>query len=642
MCGIAGLVSKVPLSQDEREQVACMNRALTHRGPDGGGELQDANVALAVRRLSIIDLAGGWQPLYNEDRSLALIANGEIYNYIELRSQLQTRGHRFATGSDCETILHLYEDHGTDCLKYLRGMFAFALWDRRRKRIMLARDRMGEKPLYLYQQAHGLLFASELKALLSSNQVPFELDPIAVDQYFHFHYVPEPKTPIKGVRKLSAGHYLTIDVEPWIVTERRYWNMEDAPELTGDPVELIRAELETISEIVVRSDVPVGVALSGGLDSSAITALAARKYPSKMHAFSIGYPNRPPTDERAEAKRLADYLELPFHDVEINPTDMVDFFPELVYWRDDPIADISGYGYYMVMRAAREQGVPVMLQGQGGDELFWGYPWVRQAARESRAKQAGRTSLLDSIEITGPSKWSPGGIKMWLDSVAGLRPSWARYQRFRTSPSNQMVFFDLRPDFQMARAQMHNLYNSTFAEQLNGADPSLLFSFTRPWRSVDVRIVRLIYETYLLGNGIAQGDRLSMASSVELRLPLVDYRLVEVVTGLRKTQSDSRLSSKTWFKSALRGVLPNWVLNRPKRGFAPPVREWHRTLFAKFGSHILDGYLVQERVLRPEVAEKFATGPFPAGSIVPLSFKALVLEEWSRRMSVMARGKGIP
>lgn len=637
MCGIAGLVSKVHLSQDEREQVACMTRALTHRGPDGEGELQDIHLTLGVRRLSIIDLAGGWQPLYNEDRSLALIANGEIYNFIELRSQLKTRGHRFATGSDCETILHLYEDHGTDCLKHLRGMFAFALWDRRRRRIMLARDRMGEKPLYLYQQANQLLFASELKALLSSGLVPFELDPVAVDQYFHFHYVPEPKTPVRGVRKLGAGHYLTIDIESWHITEQRYWTMEDAPELEGDPAELIRAELETISEIVIRSDVPVGVALSGGLDSSAITALAARKYPGKMHAFGVGYPNRPPTDERADAKRLADYLELPFHEIEVDPTDMVAFFPDLVYWRDDPIADISGYGYYAVMRAAREQGVPVMLQGQGGDELFWGYAWVRQAARESRAKQAGRTSLLDSIEIAGPPRWSPGGIKMWLDSAAGLRPSWARYQRYRTSPPNQMVFFDLRPDFQLARAQARQLYSPAFAEQLNGADPAALFSFTLPWSSVDVRIARLIYETYLLGNGIAQGDRLSMASSVELRLPLVDYRLVEVVTGLRKVRTDSRLAPKTWFRSAIRGVLPDWVLNRPKRGFAPPVREWHEALFATFGSNLTRGYLVQAGVLAPEAAKNLAAGPFPSGSVVPLSFKALVLEEWSRRMSAISR-----
>jgi asparagine synthase (glutamine-hydrolysing) len=373
-----------------------------------------------MRRLSIIDLTTGWQPLYNEDRTLALICNGEIYNFVELRERLESLGHRFSTNSDCETILHLYEEHGLDCVQHLRGMFAFALYDTQRKRLLLARDRMGEKPLYLYQTNSNLFFASEMKALLASGLVPFELDPNAVNLYFHYQYVPEPLTPLKGVRKLDAACLLTVDIEDWRIEEKCYWRMEDAPPLEGDPARHIREQLEVVGEIVIRSDVPVGVALSGGLDSSAIASLAASKYPGTMHAFSIGYPDSPETDERADARALADHLGLPFHDVELSTSEMVSFFPELVSWRDDPIADIAGYGYYSVMKLAREHSVPVVLQGQGGDELFWGYPWVRDAARQTERKvsQRHRTSITALSRVVasnrnltlrvvavGPARW---------------------------------------------------------------------------------------------------------------------------------------------------------------------------------------------------------------------------------------------
>ncbi|MGD0806890.1 MAG: asparagine synthase (glutamine-hydrolyzing), partial [Anaerolineales bacterium] len=275
MCGITGWISREGLSELEREKVTRMNSLLQHRGPDGAGEFQHHNLAMAMRRLSIIDLQGGGQPLYNEDRTLALILNGEIYNFIELRGQLQARGHVFRTRCDAEMVLHLYEEYGDDCVHSLRGMFAFALWDGKRRRLLLARDRMGEKPLYLWEGKDRLIFASELKALLQSGAVPFELDPTGVSLFFNYQYVPEPATPIRGVRKLPPGHLLTIDLEPWQITERRYWNMEDAPPLKGSPAELLRAELETVSELVIRSDVPVGIALSGGLDSGSIAVLAA-------------------------------------------------------------------------------------------------------------------------------------------------------------------------------------------------------------------------------------------------------------------------------------------------------------------------------------------------------------------------------
>ena len=638
MCGIAGIISKEPVQPEHAGQVERMNKAMLHRGPDGAGEFSSRHVALAHRRLSIIDLSHGQQPLYNEDSSLVLIANGEIYNFIELRSQLQARGHKFKTGSDCEVILHLYEEKGLDCVQQLRGMFAFALWDTQRQRLFLARDRMGEKPLYLCEREGQLYFASELKALLSMGIIPFQLDPHAIDCYFHYQYVPEPMTPIKGIRKLPPATVMTIGINPWRVEERCYWRMEDAPPLEGDPAKLIRAELETISELVIRSDVPVGIALSGGLDSSAIAALAVKKYPGSMHAFSVGYSGRPFYDERAGAKALADHLSMPFHEVEISTGDMVDGFSELIGWRDDPIADISGYGYYAVMRAAREHNVPVMLQGQGGDELFWGYPWVREAARQSFRKSSlgatGMPKFGDYFKVNlSPEAWSKRGLWNWGTSLAGLRSSWNEFQRDRVSPRERAIFYDLTPDFPMAQRTISHCYEPRFRESLgmsNAYDP---FTLPLPWPCPDILITKLICQTYLLENGIAQGDQLSMANSIELRLPLVDYRLIETVIGLRKAQSDQRLPPKNWFKAAIKDILPDWVINRPKQGFRPPVKEWHRALFAQYGSQLENGFLTQAGVLTPQSARTFAEGPFTPGAIVPLSFKALVLELWCRRFN---------
>lgn len=633
MCGICGIVSQNPIV--DSNAVTRMMGLLYPRGPDGSGEFENPHISLAMRRLSIIDLNGGWQPLYNEDSSLVLIANGEIYNFIELRKSLEAKGHRFKTGSDCETILHLYEDYGPDCVKYLRGMFAFALWDVKKQRLMLARDRMGEKPLYLYEKDGLLVFASEMKALLGSGHINFELDPTAVNLYFYYHYVPEPRTPIKGVRKLAAAHTLIVDVKFWNKVENCYWRMEDAPPITGDPAAVIRAELDQISELVIRSDVPVGVALSGGLDSSAVAALASKKYPGTIHAFSVGYPGRPPSDERNDAKAFADYLGIPFHDVELTTKAMVSVFPDLVYWRDDPIADISGYGYYTVMKLAHDHKVPVVLQGQGGDELFWGYPWVKQGVTDSMQKQAVLNTAPEFVNYLKPElpkAISRQHLYQWIRTLGGIRDSWDKYCYYRESPEDRLVFYDNSPDFQDASKRMKDVCTNQMLSNVNGSSPYDLFTIPSPRENIDILITKLICETYLLENGVTQGDRLSMRSSVELRLPLLDYRLVETVVGLRKTSTDYQLPPKALFKAALKDVLPGWVMNRPKRGFAPPTLEWHRELFKSYGPLLADGYLVQANILKPEAARALADGAFPPGVNTPMSFKALVLEQWCRKM----------
>jgi asparagine synthase (glutamine-hydrolysing) len=634
MCGIAGIISARPLTGLHQEQLLRMNGALVHRGPDGFGLYQGAHIALAMRRLSIIDLSTGWQPLYNEDKTLSLIANGEIYNFRELRRDLESRGHSFRTGSDCEVIVHLYEEYGLDCVQHLRGMFAFALWDARQQRLMLARDRMGEKPLYLYVREGCLIFASELQALLKAGVVPFELDPGSVLHYFHYQYVPEPMTPVQGVRKLPAAHILTVTVDPWRIHEYQYWNMEDAPALDGNPSEIIRAELETVAELIVRSDVPIGVALSGGLDSSAIAALAAKRYPGTLSAFSIGYEGRPRTDERAAAKAFADELHLPFHEIELRTRDLVKTFPDIVGLADDPIADISSYSYYRVMQEARSAGVPVMLQGQGGDELFWGYPWVKDALRQSQRKQemqpVGISSLLRYLRIHPPMSRSPRGLYHWAASFAGLRSSWQAWQRDVLNPQDRLVFGDDGSVFRAVQASREALFTSEFREKTATTDVCGLFTVTQPWSRLDVTITRLICQTYLSEVGIAQGDRLSMASSVELRLPLVDYRLVETVIGLRKAQPDHALPPKAWFRAALKGLVPDWVMNRPKRPFQPP-RAWAQALHSTYGGLIENGFLVQAGVIEEGAASRLAQTKLRLGAMHNVAFETLVLELWCRQ-----------
>lgn len=631
MCGICGVISKEPLR--ELGPVRKMQKALAHRGPNGQGEYSSQHIGLAMRRLSIIDVEGGDQPLYNEDCSLVLVANGEIYNFIELRGWLQSKGHRFHTGSDCETILHLYEEYGPRCVEYLRGMFAFALWDSRREELLVARDRMGEKPLYLYQTEEKLMFASELKSLLSTGEVPLELDPVAVDLYFHYQFVPEPRTPIAGVRKLPPACLLSLDVTDWDLRERRYWRFDEAPLLTGDPVVTIRDELETVGGLISRSDVPIGVALSGGIDSSAVAALLAKNSEKPVAAFSVGYKGRPANDERGEARQMAESLGMDFHDIELDEHDVIERFPELVGAWDDPIADMSGFCYHAISRLVHEQGIRVLVQGQGGDELFWGYPWVRRAMAASLRKTAlwekGWLALPNYVMSDLASGTSPMEDAEPLPfGAAKMGEALKQFREDRRAPRGRLTFYDLHPDFEAARTSMKDLYTEDFRSLLDSRAPFAPFTVSLPREHLTVDLTRLISQTYLLENGIVQGDRLSMANSVELRLPLVDYRLVEKIVGLRKNYPDHLQPPKTWLREAVRELLPESVVTRKKRPFEAPLQRWHSRLFDEYGHLLEDGYLVQSGVLRPQAARHLAEGHFPEGAGSTLAFKALVLELW--------------
>ncbi|MCC5669496.1 asparagine synthase (glutamine-hydrolyzing) [Nostoc sp. CHAB 5784] len=581
MCGICGVIGQ--RENQAKTLVNAMLQSLVPRGPDGEGVFYAPGIALGSRRLSIIDIEHGEQPLYNEDRSLVLIANAEIYNYVEIRRALESQGHRFRTGSDCEVILHLYEEYGVDCIPRLRGMFAFALFDSRRGVVLLARDRLGEKPLYIYQDESALYFASELKALIRSGSVLLQIDYNALHEYFHYQYVPEPETIIKKVRNLPAGHALLAHIGDRSLTEWTYWSLEDVETVDANPAEVLATELCKIGQIIVRADTDIGVALSGGLDSTAVSALAAANTRS-VTAFSIGYEGRPTVDERRFAERVAKTLGLEHHQAELTSDSIVADFDNMVTALDQPIADMASFGYYAIAKLARSHGIKVLLHGHGGDEFFWGYKWVRRALASLRNRDPstiGRHDLYAYSEIVN-----------------------------------------------MARRLLPGLYTPEFARwqlpyQERGSSQ----------RKLGIRVTRLLADTYLRTNGVAQTERLSMSMGVEVRLPLLDYRFVELVIGLRVLRDDDDLFPKTWLRQATSSLVPDFVSKRNKRPFSTPIQRWHQHLFTAYHERVINGWLVSSGVVTRNGAARLASGACGVGNGTSLSLKALVFETWLHSLS---------
>ncbi|MEN9642849.1 MAG: hypothetical protein RIR77_2038 [Planctomycetota bacterium] len=613
-----------------------MADAIHHRGPDGEGFHVEPDVAIGMTRLAIIDTEGGWQPIYNEDRTVALVANGEIYNFVELRRDLESRGHCFRTGSDCETIVHLYEEHGADCVHHLRGMFAFALIDLKSRRMLIARDRMGEKPLILAERDDSLVFCSELTGLVGSGAVPFVMDPVAIKMYYYWGFVPDPLSAVSGTRKLPAGSLLDIDLRSGSRNERVYWRLEDAPPIEGDPVARIREEIETIGRITMRSDMPIGVGLSSGIDSSAIAVMAKQHADRPITAFSVGFKGSTWQDESGQAEEFAKHLGVDFYRVKLAVDRVVSEFPEVCIRRDDPVVDMAGSNIYALMRLARDHDVPVLLSGLGGDELFWGYAWHRRAVQACRRKSAlrrGDAGLIDYLSVSAPPI-SITGLINWCASGAGVLSGVQQWSRDRSSDPQRLVFWDSIREFKLAE----RLSARVFGERLSEcrASPASIFTGSQYWDSIPIAMTERLCSTYLRSNGLNQTDRLSMACSVEARVPLVDYRLAEVVVGLRRHHDDLKLGHKAWLKAVFRDTVPAFVMGRRKRGFTPPWRTWTRELMSTYGGDLHNGVLVAEGMLRENAVPLLRCGLDTLKRPVPFSMESLVLEQWARGMQSMS------
>lgn len=597
----------------------------------------EAEVAVGMTRLAIIDPTSGWQPLWNEDRSVAVVANGEIYNHIELRRVLEQRGHRLDSRSDCAVVPHLYEDHGVDFVHQLRGMFAIAVLDLRKRQLILVRDRMGEKPILLAEHDGRIAFASELSALVAAGLVPAEPDHEAIRLYYHWGFVPEPLSPLIRSRKLPAGSMLTIDLKSGIHHEQRWWNLEDAPPIVGDPTVRIAETLREISEITMRSDRPISVALSSGIDSSALAVMAQRHSSQPIQAISIGYPGSSFQDESHMAAEFAASLGLPFSRVDVRCEEVVAGFPELCIRRDEPIADIAGSAILALAKASRAAGAPVMLSGLGGDELFWGYRWHRECVAATllahRTRHRGLLTLGNYLRVKRPPVSIVGSIN-WMIDVGGLLSGVQRWSRDRAAPADQLVFWDEIREYVAAQRLLPSIAGGLLLEAT--ADPAALFRGRDPLDRPDIALTGLICDTYLRSNGLAQTDRLFMSAGVEPRVPLVDYKLAETVVGLRKAHPDHEYGEKAWLRSALRGTLPDSILNRRKRGFTPPWRKWTTALYERFGEDLRGGALVSHGVLSERGAEIISKPLDALRRPTPLSFSSLVLEQWLRGMMAIA------
>jgi asparagine synthase (glutamine-hydrolysing) len=615
-----------------------MADAMNHRGPDGEGFHSEHDVIIGMRRLAIIDLSGGWQPLSSEDASIVLVANGEIYNYVELRESLARRGHVFATGSDCETILHLYEDHGEDCVHHLRGMFAFALLDRRRRKLVIARDRMGEKPLAYHDDGSCLTFCSEIGGLVASGKVEPTISAAAAKSYFHWQFVPEPMAAIEGVRKLDAGSMLCVDLQRGTRSIRRYWRLSDAPPIDGDPVQRIREELEQVGRLTSRSDVPIAVGLSGGIDSSAIAVLAQRYSRQPVTAISIGYEGLTWQDERSLARQFARHIDMPLIEHRVSVREVVERFPAMCIRLDDPVHDISGSSFDALYSVAHDAGLKVVLGGHGGDELFWGYTWCRTAALQTIRKRmllAGAAGLGSYLGVEAPPLSLTGTID-WAAGLGGALRGLREFRRDRSTSPHRIVFWDLRGEFSHAERRFHRFAGDRVVAEAH--DPAAKFSDPFDVESIDLILTELICSTFLQSNGMILCDRLGMAAKVEGRLPLVDYRLAEIVVGLRRCHSDRHLGHKRWLIDALRHLVPEFVLHRRKRGFTPPWRQWFSAIAQTHGRDLADGELVRQGVLSRRGAQSLSSPMTMLGQPRPFWMSAMVLEQWARGMALLHAG----
>jgi asparagine synthase (glutamine-hydrolysing) len=591
MCGIYGVMDFTGNGPESGPLLARMGQVVQHRGPDDHGHFEARGVGLGMRRLSIIDVASGHQPIANEDETVWLVLNGEIYNFQSLRDELVRKGHKFRTRTDTEVIVHLYEEEGTNFFKRLRGMFGLALWDTKRQRLILGRDRIGEKPLYVRRESGRLLFASELKSILQADDVPRRLNLLALQEYLALGYVPAPLTMLEGIEKVLPGHYLVI--ENGRIEDHEYWDVpfgRTEKRSEAEWIELVREKLlETVQSQLV-SDVPLGAFLSGGIDSSTIVAAMARLTGRPVKTYSIGYEGEfSYYNELPFAKIVARTFGTDHHEIIVRP-EISDLLPKLIWHLDEPIADSASLTTYLVSKLARES-VTVILSGVGGDELFGGY----------------RRYLGDSIHrwyklLPGPvrTKLLPAFFQRIPQDRASTWKDYARYgagfvKTAEQDPASRylsyITLFSRDAQSELMRAHEQSDCNNAPTEALQRCfarctDPDSLN-----------RILYSDLKTSLPDDLLALTDRMSMAASVECRAPFVDYELIELASRIPSNGKVRGLTLKYLLKKAVEPWLPREVIKRKKRGFGAPVGSWLRRELQPLISELLSEEQILQRGL---------------------------------------------
>ncbi len=629
MCGIAGMIGREG-EVVSAEQVRRMTDAIVHRGPDDEGIRAQANVGLGMRRLSIIDLSGGHQPIYNEDRSVSVVFNGEIYNFPKLREELLSRGHQFYTHSDTEVIVHLYEEMGADCITKLRGMFAIALWDEKKRSLLLARDRLGKKPLYYAVREGRLYFGSEIKAMLAAAPELAEVDPEGVLQFFYFGYVPDPFSAFKSIRKLPPGHL--AEFANGEIKVRQYW---DVPQYgTHDPgsdeacLEEMEKRLEEAVRIRLISDVPLGAMLSGGVDSSVVVALMARCSSRPVKTFSIGF-EKADFNEAEYARLVAQKFSTDHHELVVDP-DIVATLNTLTGLMEEPFGDSSMIPTYYVSRLAR-QNVTVALSGDGGDELFAGYD--RYIVNWQRRRYDFIPPVVGAL---------------YRNHVYGRLPSHVKGRKFawNITLSSRDRYLD-GISFLPALHREKSLFAADFAMAAREwTDPFQQFERYYDEAPANDQLSRLMYldtKTYLTADILTKVDRMSMAASLEARCPILDHEFVEWVAGLPLKYKFRDGTRKYMLKKLAERVgVPSELLHRRKQGFSLPLVHWMR-------KELKDGLL--GILLEPRTLQRGYFEPQAIRTVMDEHFKQvrdhagviwmlLVFELWHRNFLETERSLG--
>ncbi len=592
MCGIVGQARSDGTSVD-RGLVESMCAGLEHRGPDSRGIHLDAAVGLGIQRLRVIDLATGDQPVYNEDRSVAVVLNGEIYNYRELRERLRANGHRFATDGDTEVIAHLYEEEGPDFVRSLAGMFGLALWDARRQELFVARDRIGKKPLFYAERDGVLSFASELWALLADGGVSREVDPVALDRFFTYTYVPSPYSAFRAVRKLPPASLLRWRAGE--TTIERYWKADFGPKLeVGSEAEAGELVRDAVRDAVRRrlvADVPLGAFLSGGVDSTAVLAAMAELSTAPVKTFSIGFESSG-FDELPYAREIAERFGAEHHELVVRP-DAVELLPKLARHYGEPFADHSAIPSFYLAEMTRRH-VTVALTGDGGDEVFGGYERYAHGAMIER---------LDAV---------PAGLRAGVAALAARVRSDGDINSARNRLRRVSALLPLSPQDRYVRAMSRfgldlrdSVYTPEFRAQLEGS--AAAETIAEPWQSTTAgspidRMLDVDQQTYLPGDLLVKMDIATMAYGLEARSPLLDQELVELGASLPTRFKVRGREKKIALRAALRGVVPDHHIDRAKQGFQVPMAEWFRSDLRELAEDTLLGAGAESRgYLRQDV-----------------------------------------
>src|SRR5215469_5829646 len=629
MCGICGILNLNDGTPRQRE-LRAMSNVLRHRGPDDQGEFISGPLAMAFRRLSIIDVAGGHQPMANEDGTIWIVFNGEIYNDPDLRPLMKKRGHCYATNSDTETILHLYEEYGEDCVHHLRGMFAFAIWDARAKRLFCARDRLGIKPFYYGMIGDRFAFASEIKALLELPGLQPRLNRRALPEFFALGYISSPETMFDGVFKLLPGHRLLLDLsqedkEPRIT---QYWDLDIEShhrELKESDYVARFSDLFTeAARLHLRSDVPLGVFLSGGLDSSSIAALVAGLRKEPIQTFSVGYRE----DQYSEldyARQVARHVGAEHNEIVLGPEEFLETLPQMIWHEDEPIVWPSSVSLGHVARLAREK-VKVVLTGEGADEVLAGYLKYR--------------ATLWNLRI-GPAYWKlvPQSLRQTIKRALASRllPDWAqrklRHSFIAYPEAFEQIYFDNFYSV-FTQEQQSQMFVRSLREEVRESDPyanSMRFFYPAESTSLLNRLLYLDIKTYLVELLMKQ-DQMSMAASIESRVPFLDHKLVEFTASVPARHKIRGFTGKYLLRRMMKDRLPATVLRRNKKGFPTPIRPWLRNqLFERVHRTLTDGRLAERQIVNPPcVLNLLAALRGGSSQAAEGCWRLLSFELWSR------------